>query len=154
MKTSGGQRQAFVEQSCSRGIDGRFAEVMRMSMPCSRDAYRYVQHVAKSGFLRHLAGKLRRFYLLRFRMGYVKKQLTSRKGECHQCGRCCAFVFTCPMLTRQRLCRIYRKYRPQVCRLFPLDQRDIAEVAIFGNICGYRFEKDLHSLTPPPIHCE
>ena len=45
------------------------------------------------------------------------------------------------MLTGQRLCRIYNKRRLEMCRTFPIDQRDIDEVALFGGTCGYRFEK-------------
>jgi len=89
----------------------------------------------------HLMGKLRRFYLVYFRRGYVKRQLALRKGECHQCTRCCSFVFVCPMLTRRGLCRIYNKFRLEMCKSFPIDQRDIDEVARFGATCGYRFEK-------------
>ncbi len=75
----------------------------------------------------HLIGKFRRIYLVYFRKGYVKRQLALRKGECHQCARCCSFVFVCPMLTRQRLCRIYNKFRLEMCKSFPIDQRDIDE---------------------------
>jgi hypothetical protein len=89
----------------------------------------------------HLMGKFRRLYLSYFRKAYVKKQLALRKGECLQCARCCSFVFECPMLTKQRLCRIYNKSRLKVCKIFPIDQRDIDEVALYGGTCGYRFEK-------------
>jgi hypothetical protein len=98
----------------------------------------------------HLMGKLRRFYLVYFRKGYVKRQLTLRKGECHQCARCCSFVFVCPMLTRRRLCRIYNKFRLEMCKSFPIDQRDIDEVALCGGTCGYRFEK--HPFHYSPSH--
>ena len=98
----------------------------------------------------HLMGKFRRFYLVYFREGYVKRQLALRKGECHQCARCCSFVFACPMLTRQRLCRIYNKVRLEMCKSFPIDQRDIDEVALCGGTCGYRFEK--HPFHHPPSH--
>ena len=95
----------------------------------------------------HLMGKLRRFYLAYFRKAYVKKQLALRKGECHQCARCCSFVFLCPMLTQQQLCRIYNTCRLKMCKSFPIDQRDIDEVALSGGTCGYRFEKNpFHSL--------
>jgi len=98
----------------------------------------------------HVMGKFRRFYLVYFRKDYVKRQLALRKGECHQCARCCSFVFVCPMLTRGRLCRTYNKFRLEMCKSFPIDQRDIAEVARCGGTCGYRFEKD--SLRYPPSH--
>jgi hypothetical protein len=92
-------------------------------------------------------GKLRRFYLVYFRKAYVRRQLALRKGECHQCARCCSFVFVCPMLTPHRHCRIYNKFRLEMCKSFPIDQRDIDEVALSGGTCGYRFEKD--PLIPP-----
>jgi hypothetical protein len=43
-------------------------------------------------------------------------------------------------LTQEQLCRIYKKYRSEICKVFPIDQRDIAEVALCGGTCGYRFE--------------
>ncbi len=98
----------------------------------------------------HLMGKLRRFYLVYFRKEYVRKQLALRKGECHQCARCCSFVFVCPMLTQQRVCRTYNKFRLEMCKSFPIDQRDIDEVARCGGTCGYRFEKQ--SFYYPRVH--
>ncbi len=95
----------------------------------------------RSHFVIHLVGKLRRIYLVYFRKAYVKRQLALRKGECHQCARCCSFVFGCPMLNQEGLCRIYNKFRLAMCKSFPIDQRDIDEVALFGGTCGYRFEK-------------
>jgi hypothetical protein len=95
-------------------------------------------------FMIHLVGKFRRCYLVYFRKEYVKRQLASRKGECHQCAQCCSFVFHCPMLTQGRLCRTYDKFRLGMCRSFPIDQRDVDEVARRGGTCGYRFEKSLH----------
>jgi hypothetical protein len=103
---------------------------------------RPVQVLRESCFVTHLIGKFRRIYLVYLRREYVKRQLGLRKGECHQCGRCCSFLFICPMLTNKRLCLIY-KYRSEICKVFPIDQRDINEVALWGGTCGYRFEKDL-----------
>jgi hypothetical protein len=45
------------------------------------------------------------------------------------------------MLSRWQLCRIYTKFRLAMCKSFPIDQRDIDEVALFEGTCGYRFEK-------------
>uniref|UniRef100_I2PWP2 Uncharacterized protein n=1 Tax=Desulfovibrio sp. U5L TaxID=596152 RepID=I2PWP2_9BACT len=87
-----------------------------------------------------LAGKIRRLYAVHFRKGYVARQLKKRRGDCHQCGTCCHFSLTCPMLTSNKLCRIYGKCRPKACRLFPLDQKDIIDVARCGGVCGYRFD--------------
>jgi hypothetical protein len=103
-----------------------------------------------SSLVVHLMGKFRRIYLVYFRKGYVKRQLAFRKGECHQCARCCSFVFACPMLTQKRLCRTYNKFRLGMCKSFPIDQRDIDEVAHYGGTCGYRFKKD--SFHYPPSH--
>ncbi len=94
----------------------------------------------------HVMGKLRRIYLVYFRKGYVERHLALRKGECHQCARCCSFVFVCPMLTTQRQCRIYNKFRLEMCKRFPIDQRDIDEVALAGGTCGYHFEKGVLSI--------
>ncbi len=98
----------------------------------------------------HVVGKLRRLYLVYFRKEYVKRQLALRNGECHQCARCCSFVFTCPLLTGQRLCRTYNKFRLEMCKRFPIDQRDIDEVARCGVTCGYRFDE--HPFHYPPSH--
>jgi hypothetical protein len=35
-----------------------------------------------------------------------------------------------------------------MCKSFPIDQKDIEEVALCGGACGYRFEK--HPLRYPP----
>ena len=92
-----------------------------------------------SRFVLHATGKLRRFWLVHFRKQYVQRQLLVRKGECHQCGTCCSLLFTCPMLTKQGRCLIYGTWRPQACKVFPIDQRDIDEVKLCGGQCGYRF---------------
>jgi uncharacterized protein YdhG (YjbR/CyaY superfamily) len=48
-------------------------------------------------------------------------------------------LFTCPMLTKQGRCLVYGACRPQACKVFPIDQRDIDEVKLCGAQCGYRF---------------
>jgi len=108
-----------------------------------------------SRFVLHTKGKVRRFWLVHFRKGYVQRQLFVRQGDCHQCGTCCNLLFTCPMLTKQRRCSVYGVCRPQVCRVFPIDQRDIEEVKLCGIQCGYQFNgedldevrKNEHSVT-------
>jgi len=45
------------------------------------------------------------------------------------------------MLTRDHLRRAYGKCRPKACRLFPLDQKDINDVARCNGVCGYAFHK-------------
>jgi hypothetical protein len=106
---------------------------------------RPIQTTMRSCFMIHLTGKLRRYYLTHFRKGYVQRQLALRKGECHQCGRCCSFLFGCVMLTREGLCRTYETWRWEACKSFPINQKDIDEVSLNGGRCGYRFEN-----TPGP----
>ena len=88
----------------------------------------------------HLVGKVRRFLLVHFRKDYVQKQLLLRKGECKQCGMCCNLLYTCPMLNKHGQCLIYGKCRPMVCKIFPIDQKDIDEIKMCGGKCGYYFE--------------
>jgi hypothetical protein len=107
--------------------------------------------VRESRFLMQAIGKSRRFYLVHFRKDYVHQQLLLRKGHCRQCGNCCWLLFTCPMLTQQGLCLVYGKCRPQACKVFPIDQRDIEEVALCGGNCGYRFEKQVLKETGIPV---
>lgn len=85
-------------------------------------------------------GKVRRLFAVHFRKGYVARQLRARQGDCRQCGTCCHFTIGCPMLTRDHLCRVYGKCRPKACRVFPLDQKDINDVAACGGECGYTFD--------------
>jgi len=94
-----------------------------------------------SRFVLHARGKLRRLGLVHFRAEYVRRQISVRQGDCHQCGTCCNLLFTCPLLTKQRRCRVYGTCRPQACKVFPIDQRDIDEVKLCGSQCGYRFHK-------------
>lgn len=82
---------------------------------------------------------VRRFWLNKFRRKHVTNQLLKRKGDCHQCGRCCSLIFRCPFLTREGRCFIYHNGRPQQCRTFPIDKRDIAEV---NGTCGYYFSHE------------
>ena len=89
--------------------------------------------------VRQARGKLRRFFLDKFRMDFIRRRLALRRGECKQCGKCCSLVYRCPFLQKQGdkfVCRIY-DIRPAQCRHFPIDRRDLKEVA---SICGYWFE--------------
>ncbi len=92
-----------------------------------------------SRFLIHGIGKIRRFFLVHFNKDYVKRQLFARQGECRQCGTCCNLLNTCPMLTKNGRCFAYGTCRPQVCKIFPIDERDLAEVKICGQNCGFHF---------------
>jgi hypothetical protein len=93
----------------------------------------------QSRFFIHLIGKFRRVLLVHFGKEYVVGRLLEREGECRQCGTCCHLLFSCPMLTKEKRCLIYNSCRWKVCRVFPIDQRDIDEVALDGGRCGYRF---------------
>ncbi len=93
-----------------------------------------------SRFLHHCIGKVRRFLLVHFRQDYVQQQLTVRAGSCRQCGTCCNLLFTCPMLTKGGRCSAYGICRPGACKVFPIDERDIAEVELCGHHCGYNFD--------------
>jgi len=95
-----------------------------------------------SRFVLHAGNKLSRFWLVHFRKKYVQHQLHIRKGGCHQCGTCCNLLFACPMLTKQRRCLIYGSCRPQACKVFPINQRDIDEVKLCGGQCGYYFNNE------------
>ena len=88
-------------------------------------------------------GKLRRFYLLRFRPGYVTESLKRRVGSCDRTGACCELMFSCPLLNwrdRMPLCRAY-KHRPKNCTIFPIDERDLRDRDIVDpwETCGYTF---------------
>lgn len=97
--------------------------------------------VRQSVLSMHMRGKTRRFWLVNFRKGYVQRHLARRRGDCRQCGVCCALGYTCPTLHKGRQCMIYHGYRPKACCIFPVDERDIADVAAAGGKCGYNFEK-------------
>ena len=97
------------------------------------------RNIQDSRFVVHTAGKFRRLWLVHFQKDYVQRQLVAREGACRQCGACCNLLFTCPMLTRLGKCHIYGLCRPQVCKAFPIDHRDIEEVKLCGGRCGHRF---------------
>jgi uncharacterized protein (UPF0210 family) len=46
------------------------------------------------------------------------------------------------MLTPAGRCLVYGKARPLACRMFPIDGKDIGDVAAKGGACGYRFGGD------------
>jgi len=88
---------------------------------------------------RQAQGKIRRFLNTNFRKQETIAALALRRGECNRCGACCELVFKCPFLKKQpdgsSLCGIYEN-RPNSCRLFPIEQRDIQEVK---GTCSYYF---------------
>ena len=64
---------------------------------------------------------------------------SGRRGECNRCGAGCEILFKCPFLRRHAdgttSCGIYSD-RPNQCRLFPIDWRDLEEVR---GRCSYHF---------------
>ncbi len=86
-----------------------------------------------------LNGKMRRFFLGIFRPLYIKRQMALRRGACKRCGNCCAIAFSCPFLKTAdgiTACAIYG-FRPSQCALFPIDERDLAEIP---KGCGFYFK--------------
>ncbi|MCA1591093.1 MAG: YkgJ family cysteine cluster protein [Acidobacteria bacterium] len=90
-------------------------------------------------------GKLRRFVQIRFRKDEVIEALALRRGDCNRCGACCEILFKCPFLKKHddgtSTCGIYED-RPDQCRLFPINQRDIEEVR--GTCSFYFIEKPVN----------
>jgi hypothetical protein len=88
---------------------------------------------------RQAQGKLRRFVTINFRKEEVIAKLALRRGDCNRCGACCEILFKCPFLKKHgdgtSTCGIYED-RPNQCRLFPLEQRDLQEVR---GTCSYYF---------------
>jgi len=89
-------------------------------------------------FADELFGKIRRFYLVKFRPNYVRKSLEKRKGQCRRCGHCCSIAFRCPHLKEGNECAIY-EHRYEQCALFPIDWRDIKYLS---DTCGHYFDED------------
>ena len=88
---------------------------------------------------RQVQGKLRRFVSANFRKHEVVASLALRRGECNRCGACCEILFKCPFLKKHAdgttTCGIYED-RPNQCRLFPIEQRDLEEVR---GTCSFYF---------------
>ncbi|MGI9104741.1 MAG: YkgJ family cysteine cluster protein [Pyrinomonadaceae bacterium] len=93
---------------------------------------------------RQAQGKLRRFVSANFRKQEVIDALALRRGECNRCGACCEILFKCPFLKKHEdgtsTCGIYED-RPNQCRLFPIERRDLEEVR--GQCSFYFIEKPL-----------
>ena len=90
---------------------------------------------------RQAAGKIRRFYLLRFKKAYVENQIANRQGECNQCGNCCEILFRCPFLIKVEdgisRCSIYEN-RPGQCAAFPISEKCLSDVDFD---CSYSFKE-------------
>ena len=93
---------------------------------------------------RQMQGKLRRFVSANFRKEEVVAMLALRRGECNRCGACCEILFKCPFLKKHgdgtTTCGIYED-RPNQCRLFPIERRDLEEVR--GQCSFYFVERPL-----------
>ena len=139
-------------QLISRRMHRWFDQIAGLATFFYRLILTVTQAFQDSRFALFTSGKLRRFWLVHFQKGYVQRQLPARQGDCHQCGTCCNLLFTCPMLTKQGRCFVYDFCRPKVCKIFPIDQRDIDEVKLCSGQYGYRFNllhrHFLHSVTP------
>lgn len=99
-----------------------------------------------------IANKARRYLLCKFDKEYIQKQMEVRFGDCLQCGRCCRLIWRCPFLVGSGShikCLIYHKGRPEQCRAFPVDNRDLMDVDFR---CGYFFlnkeEIDAQTVNP------
>ncbi len=125
----------------SFGIYRWFDQASGLALIFYRLVFTITEAVKNSRFLFHTAGKGRRFWLVHFQKSYVQSQILGREGDCRQCGTCCNLLFTCPMLAKQGRCVVYGSCRPQACKVFPIDQRDIDEIKLCGAHCGYRFNK-------------
>ncbi len=93
---------------------------------------------------RQAQGKLRRFVSANFRKQDVIDALALRRGDCNRCGACCEILFKCPFLKKHTdgtsTCGIYED-RPNQCRLFPIERRDLDEVR--GQCSFYFIEKPI-----------
>lgn len=129
-------------QLISHSMQGRLDQIAGVATFFNRLILTVTRAVKDSRFVLHATGKFRRFGLVHFRKEYVQGQLLVREGDCRQCGTCCNLLFTCPMLTKKRRCFVYGTCRPQACKVFPIDQRDIDEVNFCSGYCGYRFGRE------------
>ena len=88
-------------------------------------------------------GKMRRFWYARFGQAHIAGNLERRRGECARCGACCRLMLRCPMLAERNgvtKC-IAHDDRPDNCRIFPVDEADLADrnIVMPGRACGFHF---------------
>lgn len=87
-------------------------------------------------------GKLRRLYYIHFRRRHLEESMLARRGgQCRQCGACCQLGYKCFHFDEERRsCRIY-SHRPTICRVFPIDEKDLVERdAVMPSVrCGFTF---------------
>jgi hypothetical protein len=102
---------------------------------------------------RLLRGKVRR--LVRVYISPGRNQLKPASialGACARCGTSCKLAWQCFFWDKKNGgCSIY-SHRPRICRVFPLDQRDIEDRNLVNRRqpCGYRFESSAPALAPSP----
>ena len=93
---------------------------------------------------RQAQGKVRRFVTINFRKEELVAALALRRGDCNRCGACCELLFKCPFLLKHpdgsSTCGIYED-RPNQCRLFPIEKRDLEEVR--GSCSFYFIERPI-----------
>jgi hypothetical protein len=114
--------------------------IARRALEMRLAAVKWLRAIGDAKFrARQAQGKLRRFVNAHFRGRAVGAALALRRGECNRCGACCEILFKCPFLRRHAdgttSCGIYSD-RPNQCRLFPIDWRDLEEVR---GRCSYYF---------------
>ena len=89
-------------------------------------------------------GKVRRAYLHLFHRDYVRRNHARRTGECARCGACCKLMFHCPYLegTGGDTECVRHGSRWENCRVFPIDEHDIADRDLVSRNgkCGYTFD--------------
>ena len=91
---------------------------------------------------RVLRGKVRR--IVRVYLSPERHRLdptSTALGSCARCGTSCKLGWQCFFWDKKSGgCSIYT-HRPKICRVFPLDQRDIDERNLINRRepCGYRF---------------
>jgi len=89
----------------------------------------------------HFSAKIWRYWTAYFRPETVASGHRRREGECRLCGACCALLFRCVFFDSEGRCAIYGS-RPKICRVFPISERDIRDVAAKGVRCGFRFKEE------------
>lgn len=81
----------------------------------------------------NLKGRLRRYFTIRFRKGYIKSQVQKRKGECKRCGLCCCERM-CPFVIENKGkwdCLLH-PHKPLNCTVYPINQKDVKEYGCRG----------------------
>ncbi len=102
-----------------------------------------------AGLVLQTWSKARRFWLVRARPGYVRKNLALRVGQCRRCDRCCSIAFRC--YNYNGGCSIHGAHYRQ-CKAFPIDRRDTELIRKLGVECGYSFRTGVPQFSPVSLH--